>query len=311
MNGDASVFSVMQPATPEAEALHTLALVLFGGGTIIFLGVMALLAASVLGGGRPVRTRRWVLGGGVAFPVLVLSALLVFAAVRTTSLVRAAPADALVVSMTGHMWWWEIRYRDPRSGATVTTANELRVPVGRPVRLALETADVIHSVWFPALHGKVDMVPGRVTHLVFTVNEAGRYRGQCAEYCGDQHAKMAMHLVAEPAEDFDAWLARAGDAPAAPTDPRLARGRDAFVELQCGSCHAVRGLAETTGRGPDLTHVGGRAMLGAGLLPTNEGTLAGWIADPAVHKPGVRMPAYGRVEPERLQALAAWLATLR
>ncbi|WP_336470411.1 cytochrome c oxidase subunit II [Caldimonas tepidiphila] len=303
--------SVLKPAGPQAEAIADIAWVLFIGGTLIFVGVMVLLALSLRRGARPVNTWRWVVGGGVVFPVVTLSALLVFNGVRSAELTRPPPGDALVVSVIGRMWWWEVQYRDPASGRSFTTANEIRVPAGRPVRLALETADVIHSAWLPSLNGKMDLVPGRVNHLVFTAERPGLYLGKCAEYCGQQHAHMALHVVAETPEAFEAWFARQAQPAAPAADPVLAAGRRAFLEHRCNACHTVRGVAEESRLGPDLTHVGSRLYIGAGLLPTHPGTLAGWIAGVQELKPGARMPSFGQIDPQTLQALSAWLAQLK
>jgi cytochrome c oxidase subunit 2 len=197
----------------------------------------------------------------------------------------------------------------------VVLANEIRLPVGRPAYLALTTGDVIHSFWVPALAGKVDMVPGRVHGLALRADRAGTWRGQCAEFCGTQHAKMALHVVAMPQAGFDAWLAAQARPAAAPATAQLARGRQAFLNQRCAACHAVRGVTadrvDGDTAGPDLTHVGSRLYLAAGTLPVHQGTLAGWIADPHGIKPGVRMPAARGLDGDELRALAAWLESLR
>lgn len=295
--------SVLAPAGPDAAWIAQASWLLFVGGALIFAGVMALVALALRRGGRPLHARRWVIGGGVVFPVLVLSALLAYDLAGSARLNRA-PADALQVSITGHMWWWEVRY------GAVVTANELRLPVGRPVRLGLTSADVIHSVWIPALAGKVDMVPGRVNRLVVTATRAGTFRGPCAEFCGEQHARMQLHVVALPPAEFDAWLARQAEPARAPADALQARGRDAFVARRCVACHSVRGLSESD-RGPDLTHVGSRAQLGAGTLRNDRAALMAWIAEVQRLKAGARMPSFGHVEAREVEAMAAYLAHLQ
>ena len=311
--------SVLSPAGSPAASIAGLSWVMFAGAALIFTVVMGLLAWAVLrrSSARAVRPRRWIVGGGLVFPGLVLASLFAYSSGRTPGWLAQPPPGALVVSLTAHLWWWEVRYRDPASGRDIALANELHLPVGRPVWLGLNSQDVIHSFWVPALAGKVDMVPGRVNHLLVQAGQAGVYRGQCAEYCGEQHARMALHVVARPPDEFDAWLAaqarppvapRAGDAPGAAL---LARGRDAFVAQRCNACHTVRGVAEAGRLGPDLTHVGSRLYLGAGTLPNHAGSMARWIADTQAVKPGARMPSSGDMDSATLQALAAWLEQLQ
>src|SRR5690606_13641831 len=184
--------SVLHPGGGDAAVIAEIAWLLFIGATVIFVGVMVLLAMSLRDGRRKIRPAVWLLGAGVAFPVTVLSALLVYSISRSQHLLEPVSHDALVVSVTARMWWWEVRYRDPQSGRDITLANEIRVPAGKPVYLALSSGDVIHSFWVPALAGKVDMLPGRLTRLRINTDKPGVYRGQCAEYCGEQHARMAL-----------------------------------------------------------------------------------------------------------------------
>lgn len=177
--------SALRAAGPVAQSLLEVSGVLAVGGAVIFAGVMLLLALAIRhrGGGR-VNTRWWLLGGGLAFPTVVLSALFAYSEFHRPPWRPIPPPGALIVGVTGHMWWWEVRYRDPASGAEVATANEIRIPVGRPVYFGLGSADVIHSFWVPSLGGKMDMLPGRVQHLLLQADRPGTWRGQCAEYCG-------------------------------------------------------------------------------------------------------------------------------
>ncbi len=303
--------SALQRITPQGAVLTEMSWVLIAGATLIFVFVMVLLARAMRGRQAPASTALWVVGGGFLFPVAVLSALLVYTTVRSAQLAADRPADALVIGVVGKMWWWELRYRDPASGRDVLVANELRVPVGRPVTLGLATSDVIHSFWVPALGGKVDMVPGRVHQLRFTVREAGTFRGQCAEYCGAQHAKMALPVVAMPPDEFDAWLAAQAQPAAAPADALAMRGREVFIEQRCSACHTVRGVAAESALGPDLTHLASRLTLAAGELPMGDDSLQRWIADPQRVKPGARMPAYDRLDDETMRALSAYLLSLK
>jgi cytochrome c oxidase subunit 2 len=316
--------SVLHPAGADAEVVEQFAWVLFGAGTLIFIAVMVLLALSLRRHAEPLRPGLWIAGGGVVFPVVLLTGLLGWSTWRSAQLAPQGSAQltdkALAISVTARMWWWEVHYRDPASGREIATANEIRIPAGRTVYLGLNAADVIHSLWVPALAGKRDMIPGRVTGLTLRADKPGVYRGQCAEYCGAQHAHMALHVVALAPAEFEAWLAHQATPARAPaatpaatpgSDAALpARGREVFLEQRCQSCHTIRGVAEGARLGPDLTHVGSRLQIGAGMLRTHRGALAGWVADPQSLKPGVFMPAASGIDGESLRALAAYLEGL-
>jgi cytochrome c oxidase subunit 2 len=303
---------LVAPASVEAGVLAELGWVLIAGASAIFLLTMALLALALRRHKRPVPTGWWTLGGGIAFPAVVLSALLVHGVQRTVGLERAPAATPLAIGVTGHLWWWDVRYRDPATGATIRVANELHLPAGRPVQLGLQSADVIHSFWVPALGGKMDLVPGRINRLVISAVKPGVYRGACAEYCGTQHARMALHVVVEAPEQFDRWLAGQAAEAATPTEARLQRGRQAFLEQGCAACHTLRGVAAgTPALGPELTHVGSRLHLGAGTLINDPERMRAWIADVQAHKPGARMPSFRQLDGDTLDALAAYLAQLR
>lgn len=303
--------SVLHPAGWDAAIISQFTWVLFGAGTLIFVAVMALLFLSLRRQERPARALLWIGGGGIAFPVVVLSALLAWSTWRSAQLAPQSSRDALTISVTAKMWWWEVRYHDPASGREIVTANEIHIPTGRAVYLGLNSADVIHSLWVPSLAGKRDMVPGRVTGLTLRADKPGIYRGQCAEYCGEQHAKMALHVVASAPQEFEAWLARQARPAAPANEPLLVRGRDAFLQQRCQACHTIRGVAEGSRLGPDLTHVGSRMHIGAGTLRTHHASLAGWIADPQASKPGVFMPGSRDLDRETLAALAAYLEHLK
>lgn len=309
MNG--TLQSVLHPAGADAAVISQFAWVLFGAATVIFAAVMALMALSLRDNARPLRPGLWIAGAGVAFPVLVLSALLTWSTWRSAQLVPQGSQAALSISVTARMWWWEVRYRDPAGGREIVTANEIHIPVGQAVYVGLNAADVIHSLWVPSLSGKRDMIPGRVTGLTLRADRPGVYRGQCAEFCGAQHANMALHVVALAPDAFRDWLRRQALPARAPQGALLERGRAAFLEQRCQTCHTIRGVAETARLGPDLTHVGSRAHIGAGLLQTHQNTLAGWIADPQAVKPGVFMPAAAGTDGDTLGALAAYLEHLQ
>ena len=309
--------SALSPAGDHAAAVFDLTIVLTVGATAIFVGVMALALYAVAV--RPERfpgTRAWVIGGGILFPVLTLTALQVYEFAIARRLSAATGPDTLRIEVTGTMWWWEVRYpgtglegAGPEGG--VRTANEIRIPVGRPVEFIVRAADVIHSFWVPSLARKIDMIPGHENRLTLTATEPGTYRGQCAEYCGAQHTLMALHVVAEPPERFEAWLAAQAQPAPEPATPALAAGREGFLKLGCGACHRVGGTPAAGVLGPDLTHVGGRLALAAGTLPNGAEALAGWIAGAQHLKPENRMPSFDMVERDTLHAVALWLESLK
>ena len=302
------------PVADSAAGLWWLMLALGAGVFVIFavfLGVGLFRArpgdAPEAGPQPPDRFGPWLVGGGVALPLVVIA--IVFAATvhAMRDVPTTAPDGALVVEITGHQWWWEVRY--PAEG--ITTANEMHIPVGRAVALQLTSADVIHSFWVPALGGKLDLLPDRTNTLVLEADEPGRHLNRCAEFCGLQHTLMGMDVVAEPPDAFAAWVA--GRQPAA-AEPALAdgqRGRDVFLGAGgCASCHTVRGIAATGTMGPDLTHVAGRASLGAAAVPNTPEERARWVSDPHTIKRGVAMPA-PEISAEQLRDLLAYLEGLR
>lgn len=301
---------VLQAAGEVARAIAHLGWVLILGGFLIFTGVMLLLAWAWRRPG-PVRTRVWIVGGGLLFPGVVLAALYAWTLQLGSPWKPVPPPDALVVGVRGHMWWWDVSYRDPATGAEIRTANELRIPLGRPVYVALSSADVIHSFWVPQLAGKLDMVPGRMQHLLLSADRAGTYRGQCAEFCGEQHARMALQVVALEPAAFEAWLAAQARPATAPATPRQELGRQAFLAHRCDACHAVRGVGAESRLAPDLTHVGSRLELAAGTLPNTPENRRQWIAHVQELKKGARMPSYDRLDAATLDAMADWLGALR
>ncbi|HET8746304.1 MAG TPA: cytochrome c oxidase subunit II [Ramlibacter sp.] len=301
---------VLDAAGAAAQSIATVSWVLFAGAAAIFVGVMLLLAAALRRRPGPVRTRAWVIGGGLVFPIAVLVALFAWSVPMTPAWKPAPPPGALVVAVTGHLWWWDVRYRDPATGAEIRTANEIRIPVGRPVYLALDSADAIHSFWVPRLAGKMDMLPGRMQHLLLTADAPGTYRGQCAEFCGEQHARMALHVVALRPAEFEAWLAAQAKPARAATTARQEAGREAFLANRCDACHAVRGVSEGARLAPDLTHIGSRMHLAAGTFANSAEARREWIAHVQRVKSGARMPSYQRLEGAPLEAIVEWLGAL-
>jgi cytochrome c oxidase subunit 2 len=218
--------------------------------------------------------------------------------------------QALQVRVTGHQWWWEIQYRDSLPQNWANAANEIHVPVGRPVVFELRSTDVIHSFWPPSLTGKRDLIPGNENSIWFQADSAGVYRGQCAEFCGHQHAKMGFLVIAEPPDSFSAWLVRQRDTAMTPTDSVALRGQEVFLASSCVMCHAIGGTPAGSRIGPDLTHLASRRTIAAGTLPNTRGNLAGWILDPQAIKPGVKMPP-NKLDSDDLQALLTYLESLK
>jgi cytochrome c oxidase subunit 2 len=245
---------------------------------------------------------------GVGVSTLALFGSLIWTVVVLADVNGPATEPALTIEIAGHQWWWSARYLGDDPSRVLTTANEIHVPVGRPVRVKLIGADVIHSFWVPALTGKTDTIPGQTNMTWIEADRPGRYMGQCTEYCGQQHAHMAFIVVAEPESDFDNWQ-RAQLLPAkAPEMPDTIRGEKSF-EFHCGACHTVRGTAAGGTVAPDLTHLMSRQTLAAGAIPNTVGNLAGWIANPQAVKPGTLMPTLYLAGSE-LSDIDAYLKTL-
>ena len=278
----------------------------------VFVEVMVLLAAALLfrRGTRKRVSRADPVGLvallGAGLPVVILLAVYGFS-LRDLAALGARPTTAAVtVDVTGHKWWWEVRY----DGVDGATANEIRIPAGEPVLVRLRTDDVLHSFWVPQLMPKTDLIAGKVRETWLHAERPGEYRGQCAEYCGLQHAHMAFLVVAQPRAEFDAWLARLSTPATAPTTDAQRRGQQAFLQGACAGCHTVRGTPAAGTVGPDLSTVGDRWSLGAGAIPNDTGHLGGWIANSQTVKPGNAMPPQP-VDAARLPDLIAYLESLR
>ena len=304
---------VLNPAGPYAGSVTLLSWILFGMAAVTLFVVLGALYAALFGrrelqvkvGGK---TAIWI--GGVAFPLVVLTALLIYGLTLTRHLSDPIRGDELRVRVTGEMWWWRVAYLDAQGRAIVHDANELHIPAGRPVVLELESADVIHSFWVPRLSGKLDMVPGRRNLMRIQADAPGTFGGQCAEYCGGPHALMGFTVIAhEPAQFARLMQARIARA-AAPVATGSAGAR-LFDSTGCSACHRIAGTVPNGLAGPDLTHVGSRRSLGAGILPNNRGTLMGWIGNSQAIKPNNRMPAYTLLSSDQLIALAAYLEAQR
>jgi cytochrome c oxidase subunit II len=216
----------------------------------------------------------------------------------------------ITIKITGHQWWWEITYEDEQPSRSFTTANEIHIPVGKPVLVKLESADVIHSFWVPNLTGKMDAITGRQNQIVMQGDRIGVYRGQCAEFCGFQHAHMGLLVMVDSNEDFERWRNAQISSALPPSDPERQKGMELFVSKPCVMCHSIRGTDAGGKVAPDLTHVGSRRYIGAGTLETTRGNIAAWIVDPHSVKPGVHMPTI-QLNPDELQPIAAYLEGLQ
>jgi cytochrome c oxidase subunit 2 len=306
--------STLAPAGPMATSLARLGWVMTGVGTLVFLLVMTLLilpvwrrrnASGVDGAPAPVNETAWILYAGTAVPAIILAA--VFVATLGAYRASAPPARMqLTIEVTGHQWWWEVRYPDQH----VVTANEIHLPVGEPVRILLRSDDVIHSFWIPNLAGKTDAIPGVVNATWLEADSTGTWRGTCAEFCGVQHAHMALSVVAEKRGDFARWLASEASLSQAPGDSATLDGEHAFLGSQCVYCHTVRGTQASGKVGPDLTHIASRLTLASGTLTNTSGNLAGWIENPDRLKPGTKMPAVA-LDAARLEAIVTYLGSLK
>jgi cytochrome c oxidase subunit 2 len=246
----------------------------------------------------------------VAATVVIMLTFVVMSVSTGSALAKVGGTKPLRIDVVGHQWWWEVKYDDPIPQNVVNTANEIHVPVGRPVLIKMSSTDVIHSFWAPNLAGKKDLIPGHETTTWFRADSAGVYRGQCAEFCGHQHAKMAFYIVAEPRLEFEKWLGQQREPAKRPTDSLTQAGERVFLSGTCAMCHSIGGTGAFGTVGPDLTHLASRRTIAAGTLPLNTGNLAGWILDPQSIKPGAKMPP-NQIDPQSLQVLLAYLGTLK
>jgi cytochrome c oxidase subunit 2 len=314
----------LRPAGVQAEHIGHLWNLTLGLCTLVFVLVLAaclfaLARAPRAGAGtepdlsslagpepRTWRTIKWATAAATVGLLLLLAA----DVFTSRALARMPLREAVNIELIGHQWWWEARYRDDDPSREFSTANELHIPVGRPVVVTLRSNDVIHSLWIPNLHGKKDLIPGRTATLRLRADRAGSYRGQCAEFCGLEHAMMALLVEAEPGEGYEAWAAQQRRPAAEPADALAQRGREVFLSKSCVMCHTIAGTTANARLGPDLTHLASRRTIAAGMFPNNRGHLGGWISDPQSLKPGVNMPA-NAMAPDDLQALLAYLETLK
>lgn len=306
----------LDPRGPIAEEIAELWWVMLAISVVVFVIFLAALGYAIFrrrDGDSSNETEetsltpsRWIIWGGVVLPVIVLTAIFVLTieAMRSTTL--ELPDDPVVIEGIAHQWWWEFRYE----GEEFVTANEIHIPVGEAVELRLDSADVIHSFWVPALSGKIDVLPDYTNTLTLQADEPGDYRGQCAEFCGLQHTKMAVIVIARPRAEFNRWLAEQAKPAAPPRDPLAQKGQEIFLAAGCAECHTIRGTRASGDKGPDLTHLTSRQTLASATIPNTPEHLENWIADPQAVKTGTQMTAPKLTE-EELDALTAYLMELR
>ena len=328
-SGCVGVQSSLDPAGPQANQIARIWWLMFFILSTIFLIVMATLAIAtwrrrasadnepqeqlVL---KPNAGSEWrmstLVTTGVVITVFVLFILLItsFLTGRSLHFLAASHSQPLTIDITGQQWWWQIKYENDMPSQMVTAANEIHIPVGRVVQFKLKSNDVIHSFWVPNLHGKTDLVPGHIAATWIRADRPGIYRGQCAEFCGHQHAHMAFTVVAETEEQFKTWYDGQLLAAAQPPNMQLARGQQVFMSSTCIMCHRIQGTDAGGAVGPDLTHVGSRQTIAAGTLQNTRDNLAKWILDSQSIKPGNRMPP-NPLNADDLGALLDYLQSLK
>lgn len=305
---------VLQATGIEAQVIARMWWIMVAGAIVVLALVVAVLGYGLF---RPPERRVHVaagpliFGGGVVLPVVALTALLSYTLYASSGLRGAHPDLPVEIEVIGRRWWWDVHYVGEDPARHFRTANELYLPTGSPTRIRVRSVDVIHSFWVPNLAGKIDLLPGRSNEIVLHPTTTGVSRGQCAEYCGAQHANMALHVLALEPEAYRAWLERQRQPAAEPAEPFTRLGREVFMRAACAYCHAVRGSHAGGLSGPDLTHVGSRRWIAAGMLPTTRGSLAGWIAHAQQIKPGNLMPSFAAFSGEELRALAAYMESLQ
>ena len=316
----------MNPAGPQAENLSRLWWLMFIVCTIVFVLVMIALLLALrkrnpepLAKATPVleppqdqeRRKRNVVLSAVTITVIILWVFLIasYSAGRSMT-AELANKNGLSIEVTGHQWWWEVRYQDVDASNIFTTANEIHIPVGVPVTFSLRATDVIHSFWVPNLSGKKDLIPGKINTIWLQADKPGVYRGQCAEYCGLQHAKMALWIVAEPQEQFNAWRQNETQTSVPPANDSQKRGQQVFLSTTCVMCHAINGTPAGSNIGPNLTHIASRNMIAAATMTNTREHLAQWIKDSQQVKPGNKMPQHNFAEQD-LQSLLDYLQNLK
>lgn len=314
------VFNTGGTAAAQLAHLGWYGLLAFMSATLVTLcliGWLAFRRRGTLAEHAPIdagdQGQSWILIGGFAIPFAVLSFLLV----ATMDTLNAFPLmdgheQLPDIVVTGHQWWFGLNYQFAgRPYQNVTSATEIHVPVGQPMTLALKSNDVIHSFWVPKLHGKVDIIPGQTNFIRIEADRPGTFQGECAEFCGEQHAHMRLMVIAQRPADYQRWLARMRDDAAQPTDPVARHGEDVFLSQACALCHTIRGTLANGTTGPDLTHLGSRLTIAGGEFRNTPGNLGAWVTSAQNLKPGALMPNLSTLNGEDLRALVAYLESLK
>lgn len=313
-----SVWSPAGPAARDLERLNWFVTGLFLIVAVVVLGLVVFVASRPrgsldwhapvdVGGGHS-----WLIIGGFAIPAVILAVVFISGLQGMSKFpLEGGVRTPAELRLVGHQWWWEVEYLSPKPDLLMTTANEIHIPVGRPIDIDLASYDVIHSFWVPELHGKVDLIPTLTNRIRIEADRPGNYRGQCAEYCGEQHAHMILTVIAQRPEDYSAWLTHQREDAAAPVTPEEKRGQTLFLTRPCVTCHTIRGTPAGSHVGPDLTHVGARLRIATNMLENNPANLAAWVTHAQSLKPGVRMPNITAFNGEELQALVAYLSSLK
>ena len=306
------MYSTFERAGESASIILDLFNGMVIGGVIIWLIFVGILFYALL---RPrEHNAKWTaiftIGGGVVFPIIVITILLYYGLTPIPKLLKPAPPGSLAIEVHGAQWWWRVKYKLP-DGSLLELANEIRLPLSEPVQFHLFSEDVIHSFWIPSIAGKMDMIPGKETLLAVKALKTGVYAGVCAEYCGESHSYMKLRVEVMEKNKFDEWLKHQNTPAVVTTTSEGKRGQELFELYGCTSCHTVRGIYQTGTIGPDLTHVGSRLSLGAGILPNKLESYHRWISRIEKLKPGVKMPAFDMIPDDEKNALAVWLEGLK
>jgi cytochrome c oxidase subunit 2 len=314
--------SALDSVGPHAARIEQLWWLFFDVSVVTYLVVIAALVIALVRSRRRTASEalveqgqdadsksRTIVGAAVAITAIVLIVLATSDFFVGRALARPMP-DPVRIKIVGQQWWWDIEYEDPDPSQRLRTANELHVPVGRPVQLSLTSRDVIHSFWLPNIDGKKDLIPGHMTSEQFVVEREGIYEGQCAEFCGHQHANMRLILHADSPARFEEWKAAQLQPARQPNTPEQQKGKEVFETSTCAMCHSIRGSTAGGTVAPDLTHLKSRSTIAAGVLPNTKGHLGGWIGNPQQIKPGVRMPS-NSLPAQDFRALLSYLETLQ
>jgi cytochrome c oxidase subunit 2 len=306
--------SVLYPAGPESARPYLLVVIFAGLFTLLWLIVVGFLIVGLLrrrtGETATGKPERAVATSGVITAIILFALIIVSSVVGRELYSERAKSNELLIHVKGHQWWWEFQYQNGPVSDFLTTANEIHIPVGRRVRFEVTSDDVIHSFWVPDLAGKIDAIPDHDNSIVFQADTPGTYRGQCAEFCGLQHAHMGLLVVVESSAKFQAWFENQLKPSVDDLTAGQQRGREVFLSSPCVVCHAIRGIDSFGSAAPDLTHLATRTTLASGILPNTPENLGRWITDSQHFKPGTHMPPVD-VSSENLRPLVSYLEALK